>query len=217
MHTKISHSFIHRLYAVALLSVSLAACQTTPSTLKPEAAAEELSQVQSNTPDIATGQPESAFELALKASRAGKTEQAIAQFIKLQQQDPTPAKVHTNLGLLYLHQNDPVAATESFLRAIAQDNNDAIAYNHLAIIQRQQGDFKQALFNYYKAINADPEYANAHLNLGILLDLYLQELPKALEQYLRYQQLTNNSNEDVEKWIIDIQRRIESTSDSNVK
>ncbi|MBL7000249.1 MAG: tetratricopeptide repeat protein [Gammaproteobacteria bacterium] len=199
------------LVAVVLLQISLSACQTTPSVAKPEPEPEITAAPTLPAADETATEPQTPFEQALSDSKAGKIEQAIEQFKILQQRDPTPPKVHTNLGLLYLHEKNLGLATEAFLNAIQQDKNDAIAYNHLAIIQRQQGDFKQALFNYYKAINVDPEYANAHLNLGILLDLYLQELPKALEEYLKYQQLTNNNNEDVEKWIIDLRRRIDST------
>ena len=110
--------------------------------------------------------------------------------------------------MLYLHREKPALAKQAFEQAIIIDNQDAVAFNNLAIIQRQNGEFKKALFNYYKAINAKPDYANAHLNLGILLDLYLQDLPKALEQYEIYQKLTANSDEKVKKWIVDIKRRI---------
>ncbi|MBC8209721.1 MAG: tetratricopeptide repeat protein [Gammaproteobacteria bacterium] len=209
--SKFRYRLILRLVAVALLQIGLSACQSAPGVAKSEPEPEITPAPALPAPDKTADKPQTPFEQALSDSKAGKIEQAIEQFKILQQHDPAPAKVHTNLGLLYLHEKDLALATEAFLKAIQQDKNDAIAYNHLAIIQRQQGDFKQALFNYYKAINADPAYANAHLNLGILLDLYLQELPKALEEYLKYQQLTNNSNEDVEKWIIDLRRRIDST------
>ena len=96
------------------------------------------------------------------------------------------------------------------MSAIEQDKNDAIAYNHLAVIQRQEGLFQQALDNYKKAINANHDYANAYLNLGILYDIYLQEFSKAQEQYVVYQRLTANSNENIDKWLIDIKRRIDA-------
>ena len=101
-------------------------------------------------------------------------------------------------------------AKQAFNEAIKQDKSDAIAYNHLAIIQRHEGLFKPARENYEHAIKADPEYANAHLNLGILLDIYFQDFPRALEHYQIFQELTGNKDERVEKWVLDIKRRIET-------
>ena len=59
-------------------------------------------------------------------------------------------------------------------------------------------------------IKIDSKYARAHLNLGILFDLYLQDLEKALQQYRKYQKLTSDENTQVAGWIIDIERRRQS-------
>ncbi len=103
-------------------------------------------------------------------------------------------------------------AKKALERAIEQDKSDAIAYNHLAIIQRGNGDFKQARENYRKAIDADPDYANAYLNLAILLDIYLQDLPAALTNYEEFQRLKGEKNDSIEKWVIDLKRRIEKNN-----
>ena len=93
-----------------------------------------------------------------------------------------------------------------------RDSADAVAYNHLGILQRRKGQFEEALMAYQRAIEIDVKYARAHLNLGILFDLYLQDLEKALAQYRVYQTLTDEQDKQVAGWIVDIERRLKSDS-----
>ncbi len=207
------NNYMFRLFIFIALTASLLACQATPQrTPGPEPVVEskiqpeQIQQVQQKT---AEPDPQQVlYQQAMKSTRAGEIDNAIEQFTRVVKTNPSAKHAFTNLGLLYIHKKQNREAKVAFLNAIEQNKNDAIAYNHLAVIQRQQGEFKLSLFNYYKAINADPDYANAHLNLGILLDIYLQDLPLALEQYEIFQKLTGNNNQQVEKWVIDIKRRI---------
>jgi len=70
----------------------------------------------------------------------------------------------------------------------------------------------QAKQHYLQALEINAEYANAHLNLGILLDIYLQQWNDALAHYQKYQELTDAKDDTVEKWIVDLQRRIDNKS-----
>ena len=199
-----------------VLGSTLLACQTAPKLTPestPEIAVPANVEVEVQTPPAQVQQinpQEALYQQAIESTQTGDVDTAIRQFNQLIISNPSTNKVYTNLGLLYLHKKQIDKAKESFQKAIKQDDSDAIAYNHLAIIHRQQGEFTQALYHYYNAINADANYANAHLNLGILLDIYLQDLPKALEQYEIYQTLISVKNEKVDKWIIDIKRRIDA-------
>lgn len=195
--------------------LGLAACQSTAknpdvavtsATTPPTA----IDSRQQDSERLASAQQGALFNQAVESIKQGRTELALQLFNEVVASNPATPRAYTNIGLLYLHKQDNESAKQAFTQAIEQDKKDAVAYNHLAVIQRQEGLFKLALFNYYKAIDADPDYANARLNLGILLDVYLQDLPKALQQYEKYQQLTS-SNEEVDKWVIDIKRRIEAT------
>ncbi len=200
-----------KIVSLLFIASSLIACQTTQTTVpKPEVLPGSNNEQLDKTGSGPDDPQQTLYDQAIKSSRDGKVDKAISEFTQLIKNNPATKRAYTNLGLLHIHKKQTEQAKEAFLIAIKQDKNDAIAYNHLAVIQRQQGEFKLALFNYYKAINAKPDYANARLNLGILLDVYMQDLPKALEQYEIYQQLTDNKNEQVNKWIIDISRRIKA-------
>jgi Flp pilus assembly protein TadD len=91
---------------------------------------------------------------------------------------------------------------------------DAVAYNHLGVVLRQRGQFEQARQSYETAIRINAAYASAHLNLGILNDLYLQDLATALRHYQRYQVLTGDSDKQVAKWIIDLERRVQASKNT---
>jgi len=83
----------------------------------------------------------------------------------------------------------------------------AVYFNQLGISYRMVGQFKKARDAYEKAIALDPNYALAHLNLGILYDVYLWDGPRALELYDRYLSLSPNGDDKVKKWAADLRNR----------
>jgi Flp pilus assembly protein TadD len=148
------------------------------------------------------------YVAGLDALKAGEIRFAIELLEQVSISAPEFEHVFTNLGLAYFKQKNYDDAALALHRAIKSDPNDAIAYNHLGIIKRLQGQFDSARQTYQKAIQIDNTYASAYLNLGILYDIYLQDLEQALQQYKRYQALTGNDSNSVGKWIIDIQRQL---------
>jgi tetratricopeptide (TPR) repeat protein len=200
--------FSLRFFCLALL-LGTSACQTTPPEVAPEpqvSVAPEKGTPQEPEPD-----PEKdLYMLAIGSAKNGKYRIAIKHFNELIKLNPEFTLAYTNLGLALMQMDELEQAKQAFNAAIKQDKSDAIAYNHLAVIQRQEGLFKAARENYGHAITADPEYANAHLNLGILLDIYFQDFSGALEHYQIFQDLTGKTDERVEKWVLDIERRIET-------
>ncbi len=84
---------------------------------------------------------------------------------------------------------------------------DALTANAQGIAQRKQGKFAEADAAYRHAIEADPNYAPAHLNLGILCDLYRGQPQDALPQYEQYVALTGE-NKRVNGWIAELRQRL---------
>jgi tetratricopeptide (TPR) repeat protein len=191
------------LILIFLFALLQSACQSLPPEPEPVKPAEAATETVKVDPRVEL------YELAIETAKAGQTNESIDFFRQLIAVDNEYKHAHTNLGLLLFQQKDYELAQKEFLTAIEQDKKDAIAYNHLAIIQRQQGLFEQAKQNYQLALEINPEYANAHLNLAILLDIYLQQWNEALAHYKQYQELKGSKDETIEKWIADLQRRIE--------
>jgi len=121
---------------------------------------------------------------------------------------PDKPYIFTNLGLAYFKLHKLDLAEQAFREAIMRNNRDAIAYNQLGILQRYKGQFEEARNQYQRAIQIDSGYAPAHLNLGILFDLYLQDLELALQQYQKYLALITEEDSQVAGWIVDIKRRL---------
>ena len=150
------------------------------------------------------------YNSAISAAKAGQYDAAIAQFTEVTNSNPDFANAYTNLGLLHAQKRNADEADKAFRKAISLNDKDAVSYNHLGILLREQGKFAEAKAMYQSAIQSKPDYAIAWINLGILYDLYLHDLPNALIQYNTYQKLTGNQDKIVEKWIIDLDKRIHS-------
>lgn len=150
------------------------------------------------------------YSSAVAAAKSGKTSKAIKLLTEITMKNPDFSPAYTNLGLQYLQKKKNASAEDALKKAVKLNPDDAIAYNHLGILLRMKGNFSDAKNMYQQAIKSNSDYANAHLNLGILLDMYLYDLSDALKHYKYYQSLTNNSDKLVGKWIIDLERRIQT-------
>ena len=172
-----------------------------------------LAACESAAPLVATPAPKVAPELqaryqyALSLMKSGQSRQAIAALEDISRREPRLAGPHVNLGILHIKAGKLEKADAALRKAIELNPANAAAYNHLGIVLRSQGKFDEALDAYKKALNINDNYATAHLNIGILYDIYFQKLGKALDHYRRYQELTGESDAQVAKWIVDIERR----------
>ena len=185
-----------------VLSLLLGACASGPR----EETAAPASSVKVDP------QAQAEFNQALQLAKRGQDNDAIVKFTALTHKYPDLAGAYVNLGLLQLKKGQHEAARQALLQATTINPQNAVAYNHLGVAHRTLGEFKPAQAAYQQALTLDPGYAAAHLNMGILMDIYLGDLRNALGHYETYQRLTGNSDADVEKWIVDLKRRVDNTS-----
>lgn len=149
------------------------------------------------------------FQQANKALAAGDWQDAENDLLWLTQNHPTLSGPMLNLALLYAETQQFEKAEQYFNQAIKVNALNVNAYNQFAIYWRQRGQFEQAEQLYLKALTVWPDYPEAHLNLGILYDLYMGALPPALEHYQRYQALMDKPSRQVQGWIMDTERRLQ--------
>ena len=154
------------------------------------------------TPEIAA-----MYKSAVNSLKNGADDTALAQLNAVIAKAPQVAGAYINIGLIHLKKQRFVEAEIAFNQAINANNQNAQAQNYLGVTLREQGKFDKAQQAYQHALQLDNNYADAHLNLGILYDIYLNDLSHALEQYEKYQSLTDNKNDQVSKWIADIKLR----------
>jgi tetratricopeptide (TPR) repeat protein len=69
------------------------------------------------------------------------------------------------------------------------------------------GKFAEAESAYQHSIAAEPNYAPAHLNLGVLYDMYLAQPQKALDEFDRYIEIAGE-NKQVAGWVIELRKRV---------
>lgn len=184
-----------------LMVALLAGCATTQA---PEPVVEKAAEAPVDP------KAQADFDAALTALQGGDDARAEQLLLALSANYPELSGPQANLGILYYRSGKTDQAEAAFQRAVEINPKNSISLNYLGVISREQGKFKEAQGFYQRALQADPNYANAHRNYGILLELYLGKLPEALEHYKRYQELTKGEDKEVEKWVVDLSRRVKA-------
>lgn len=145
---------------------------------------------------------------AVEALRAGRDAEALNLLTALTRDYPAMAGPWVNLGIVQYRAKQYEAARAAFQQALGVNPESAISFNYLGILSRIEGDFNQALEYYTNALAINLNYANAHLNMGILQELYLGQPEAALGHYKRYYVLTGEKDATVYGWIVDLERRL---------
>ena len=83
----------------------------------------------------------------------------------------------------------------------------AAIHNQVGIAHRHAGRFAEARAAYERALAADATLADAECNLGILLDLYLDDPAAALPHYERYVQLAGDAT-GASAWLAELRTRL---------
>ncbi len=147
------------------------------------------------------------YEQAVASMAAGDSVDAELRLQEFLLSYPDYPGAHINLAIIFAGRGDDTVAEASLSEALMLDPEHPVALNQLGMLLRRQGRFLEAESAYLKAVTASPDYALAHYNLGVLNDLYLQRLDAALQHYARFQEVAGE-DEQVGKWIVDLERRI---------
>ena len=189
-----------RIFRGALLAVAalmLASCASSPT---PGGKVTDYSSVR------VSGGVTRDFERSLEYLREENYPAAIEllnSVIEREQRLPAP---YINLGIAHYKAGNQKMAEEAFLHALEREAEHPVATNELAVLYRKQGRFAEARTLYVNALAKHPEYLPLRKNLGILCDLYLQDMRCALAQFQQYLQSAPDDKE-VAIWVADLKRR----------
>jgi tetratricopeptide (TPR) repeat protein len=136
----------------------------------------------------------------------GKTAEAELDFQQMELNYQSLAEPSVNLAIVLRGAGDLAGAAAALERATTRSPDYALAWNELGLVRRALGKFDDARMAYGKAIAADASYAPTHRNLGVLLDLYLQDPTEALAEFEQYRRLTGE-DKPVSGWIAELRRR----------
>jgi tetratricopeptide (TPR) repeat protein len=147
------------------------------------------------------------YDKALVLMQSGDYQAAIPVLDAFIAKRPKHAGPYINLGIAHRQSGNNDAAQTALNKAIELNPSSAEAHHQLGILYREKGEFTAALAAYNKALKLDPDYGLAHRNIGILYDLYLQQPGPALKHYKRFLELEGDSDADVNRWVVDLERR----------
>ena len=200
--------------ALPVLALVVAGCASSGSPAPETAGKPTASRPDASVTKAADGQavtvPPKAltlFEQATAVMAAGDFLDAEFRFQEFLLQYPQFPGAHVNLAIIHMTNGDEARARAAIDAALAIDPDFAPALNQLGMLLRRNGNFLEAEAAYLKAVTVSPDYALAHYNLGVLNELYLQRLDVALQHFESYQSLVGG-DEEVEKWISDLTRRV---------
>lgn len=148
------------------------------------------------------------FQSAVALIQAGRYQQAEAVLLEITHRQPELAGPWFNLGKVYLALERSEAAAHAFEQAALANPSNCTILNELGVLSRRAGDFEAAEARYLQCIESTPDHGVAHLNLGILYELYLGRLADALDHYRRYQLAQPEPDKRVAGWVVDLERRL---------
>ena len=146
------------------------------------------------------------FARAVEHALSGKTTDAELDFQQMELNYPALPEPSINLAIVLRGAGDLEGASAALQRATTRAPDYAVAWNELGLVRRNLGKFDDARMAYAKAIALDASYAPTHRNLGVLLDLYLQDPTAALAEMEQYRRLTGE-DKPVSGWIAELRRR----------
>jgi len=133
--------------------------------------------------------------------------QAIDLLGKIIEKSPGVTAPYIDMAIAYQRIGKPEQAEEHLKTALKLFPEHPVACNEYGLLYRKTGRFAEARAIYEKAIVRFPDYYPLHRNLGILCDLYQDDLTCALEHYEIY---SNAKPEDkqVKSWIAGLRTRL---------
>jgi Flp pilus assembly protein TadD len=147
------------------------------------------------------------FEHAVDMMNDQDYGQAVDLLEKVIEQSPGVTAPYIDIAIAYQHIGKPEQAEEHLKAALRLVPDHPVASNEYALLCRKTGRFDDARAIYEKAIARFPDYYPVHRNLGILCDLYLNDLACALDHYEIYSEAMPEDKQ-VKLWIADLRVRL---------
>jgi len=146
------------------------------------------------------------YQQAISDLSQNKLARAKSGFEKMTKQQPELAGPWANLALVNLNLGDTAKAKSLVETALSKNPKLAQALNLAGYIENELANALQAKDYYLRAIASKPGYANAHFNLALLYDTYLQDIPNALVHYRKYLSVTQEKDPKTQRWVDELTR-----------
>ncbi|MFA0809775.1 tetratricopeptide repeat protein [Microbulbifer epialgicus] len=203
---------ILRLAVTALLLMTFSACSSLRSVTNTVPKDPDSQQLRTENPYLANAkrapkEVSAAMAQAHQSFIGGDSASAETQLVQITERWPKLSGPWLNLGIVQQKARQAEAAENSFRQAIKVNDNNVFAWNQLAALLRDLGRFDEAEQSYLEALERWPDYSDAHRNLGILYDLYLNRPGDALQQFRLAQSSREEPDKLLDGWILELERR----------
>ncbi len=122
-------------------------------------------------------------------------------------QSPGVTAPYVDIAIAYERIGKPERAEEHLKTALKLFPEHPVVCNEYGLLYRKTGRFAEARAIYEKVLMRFPDYYPVHRNLGILCDIYLNDLTCALEHYEIYNNV-RPEDKQVKLWIADLRTRL---------
>lgn len=147
------------------------------------------------------------YDRALTLLRQGSIDEAIDLLEVVADNAPQVSAPRIDLGIAWHRLGDLEAAEKHLQLALAINPEHPIALNEMGIVYRKTARFAAARSSYEAALAVYPGFHFARRNLGVLCDLYLEDLACALDNYEAYM-ATVHRDEEAELWLKNVRFRM---------
>lgn len=149
------------------------------------------------------------FEKAVQLLQQEDYERGIRLMSRVSERSEKSIAPYINLGVAYRKTGEIKKAEEALKKALALSPNHPAVNNEMGMVYRKLGKFSEARRIYERVLERYPDFHPARKNLGILCDLYINDLPCAMANYEIYIK-ADPGDKSVAMWIVDLKKRMGS-------
>ncbi|MEK6726684.1 MAG: tetratricopeptide repeat protein [Deltaproteobacteria bacterium] len=132
----------------------------------------------------------------------GQNDMAVKYYRKAGLADPSNRVIHNNLGVLLYNMGNYKGALEEFNKALDKKGDDdarLLMYEAQSVLKT--GDYEGAVNTFKRMLAVVPDNPSPFLNMGIIYEIYLMDMEKAVENFEAYIKKGGPKAKEVEAWL----------------
>lgn len=198
---------LSQLLCALFLAFFLSGCATSPAEKAIKANTSSSFVIRDDVGVSVRPELKADFERAAKLLKEKDYERGIRLMNRVAERSEKSIAPHINLGIAYRITGDMKLAEKSLSKALEINSIHPSANNEMGIVYRKTGRFSEARRIYERILERFTSFLPARKNLGILCDLYINDLSCAMANYTIYNQADPGDN-SVVMWMTDLRQRM---------